>query len=232
MEKYDIVYVLKNGIAPYELLYSLRSVDQNFPHNSVWFYGGDPVQVKPDHMISYIQSGENKWDKVRNTLIRICENDSITENFYLFNDDFFVLKPVTDEFVNWAYGTLQERIDEILEENKQPSKYTSHLDAMQQVLRGHGYDTVNFDLHVPMLVNRADALEVLNADLPATLFRSLYGNVKHIPYIEHEDVKIYDQDSIPKDSWDYCSTQNVSFLTGAVGRWLRTKFNEPCRFEG
>ena len=229
-EQHDIVYILKNGIAPYELMYSLRSIEKNFPHNKVWFYGGKPQGLSPDNGVYFTQRGQSKWDKVKQSLIQICENDDITEQFFLFNDDFFVLKPFHGEFINYACGKLQDRIDELLQQTSKPSNYVKQMIAMKDGLEAEGHSTVNFDIHLPMLIDREDALKTLQTNC-TDLYRSLYGNVKHIPYVLHEDVKIYSMTEVPGDSWDFCSTENKTFAAGAVGRWIRTKFNEPSRFE-
>ena len=46
--RHDIVYFVKNTEENEELVYSLRSVEKNFPYNRVWFFGGCPNGLKPD----------------------------------------------------------------------------------------------------------------------------------------------------------------------------------------
>lgn len=45
MEKLDIVYFVNPDLVNSELVYSLRSVDRNFPCRNVWFYGGQPIKL-------------------------------------------------------------------------------------------------------------------------------------------------------------------------------------------
>ena len=87
----DVVYILKKNTDPQELIYSLRSL-KNFPHRKVWFVGGQPDGLYPDGRIKHEQTGVTKWERVRSSLIKITECDEITDDFYLFNDDFFVMK--------------------------------------------------------------------------------------------------------------------------------------------
>ena len=56
MKNYDIVYFLKDTYYNEELRYSLRSVEENFPHARVVFAGGCPVGFKPDLHIEIEQS--------------------------------------------------------------------------------------------------------------------------------------------------------------------------------
>lgn len=90
----DIVYVVKDAAYNDELKWSLRSVEKNFPHKRVWFYGGKVVGLHPDKQVVVKQEGSRKYDRVRNMLKMIAENDEITEDFVLFNDDFFVMDKV------------------------------------------------------------------------------------------------------------------------------------------
>ena len=90
----DIVYVLKPDFQNEELRYSLRSLE-NFPHDKVWFVGGQPNELTPDGRLNIRQWGDTKWERVKNMLARVCVADDISEDFWLFNDDFFILKPWT-----------------------------------------------------------------------------------------------------------------------------------------
>jgi hypothetical protein len=60
--------------------------------------------------------------------------------------------------------------------------------------------------------------------------RSVYGNVNGIPYVQRDDVKIYDMETVPKDA-DYISTNDDIFQHGKVGEYIRDTFTKPSRFE-
>lgn len=90
----DIVYVIKPDADPAELIYSLRSVEENFPHRYVWVVGSLPKGIKPDRYIKHQQVGRNKWDLIKSSMLRIIQEDELTDDFFWFNDDFFVMKPV------------------------------------------------------------------------------------------------------------------------------------------
>ena len=229
-EQRDVVYILKEDIDPRELRYSLRSVAKNFPHRKVWFIGGQPEGLYPDGRIAHKQVGQNKWENVRSSLFKVLECEDITEDFYLFNDDFFVMKPVTGPFINFVGGTLEARIREVYINTGKNSPYSDQLNKARSELLFDGYDAMSFCVHLPMLINKTKAREVLNS-LGSPMFRSIYGNRAQVPYIYHKDVKIYDRDTVPEEDCDYLSTLEDSFINGKVGEFIRKRFNTPCRFE-
>lgn len=228
----DVVYILKNDINSEEIRYSLRSVEENFPHRKVFFFGGRPPMINPDVMVPIHQFGMNKWEKVRNSLIKVCENDEVTDDFFLFNDDFYILKPVdTENFINFSDGDLEGRAKEIIHRYGKGSQYTTQLLQTATFLKAHGKQSKSFVLHLPMLINKQKALEVLTMKGMPPMFRSLYANMAEIPFETRKDVKIYTNDLTPGEDWDYLSTTDESFRDGEVGKWIRARFPNPSRFE-
>lgn len=230
--KRDIVYILKNNPPTEELRYSLRSVAENWPVRHVWFIGGCPEGFRPDRKIEHEQTGGSKWERAKSSLIMACQCPDITEEFYLFNDDFFVLQPPPEPFINYANGSIGHRIAEIITKNRnRGSAYTRGLEDLAYRLRRKGHDTISFAVHMPLLVDKKRMLDLLTSRESHFAFRSLYGNVCEIPYIYHRDVKIYDMQTVPDESWDYLSTTEQSFDFGKVGEWIRERFPNPCRYE-
>ena len=229
--KRDIVYILKNDISSDEIRYSLRSVCENFPYRKIVFIGGCPEGIEPDLYIQHEQVGRNKWEKVRSSMIKILKCEDISEEFFLFNDDFYVLSPQSEDFINFADGTLDRRITELKQRLGRTSTYTRQLETIQTFLKRQHKDTVNFALHLPLLVNRFVALGLLTSYPQIDMFRSFYGNMAEIEYRSHKDVKIYKNDEMPKFD-DYLSTCDDSFRDGAVGVFVRNRFNKPCKYEG
>lgn len=229
MERLDIVYVLREDIEPAELIYSLRSIEKNFPFRKVWFVGGHPKGVRPDGSIYHRQIGATKWERVHSSLTKIVKCQDITEEFYLFNDDFFVLKRITEPFVNFTNGTLEKRVRD-LKRKFGSSAYANQLNNMRHELLLRGFDTVSYAVHMPILLDKKTVTRALN-EFNCSMFRSVCGNLSKDPYIYHEDVKIYDRDNLPKSSWKYVSTTEDSFNQGRVGEYIREKFPNPSRFE-
>ena len=224
----DVVYILRPDIEGQELVYSLRSVEKNFPHKRVWFVGGQPKNLKPDIALPHKQQGIDKWDRIRSSMWAVVNDERLTDDFYLFNDDFFVMKPVKGKFVNFADRTLTQRYDELAAKHNWPYPYERTLYKAREELKSLGKGEVNFEVHLPMLMNKQLVISsIYKCSSPQ--MRSIYGNYNEIEYIQRDDVKVYDLETVPEDA-DYISTNDETFK-GKVGEYIRSCFTEPSRFE-
>jgi hypothetical protein len=229
--KHDIVYFVKQQPFNEELRYSVRSVEKNFPYNKIWFYGGCPLGLKPDEHIFVKQDKPTKWENVKKMLYEVCRNDDITENFWLFNDDFFIMEKI-DEPKNYYNGSLENRIKEIENRRKgHKSEYSVNLEITKQLLEEQGYPTLNYAVHIPMLINRKKALETLNKFPDSPMFRSLYGNYVKLPAVDMPDVKIHQPSVRPKDNAIMLSSSDRSFEIGYIGVVIKDKFRNKSKYE-
>lgn len=224
----DVIYILRDELRTDELRYSLRSIERNFPHRMVWFVGSAPKGYKPDRVLKHRQFGINKWDRIRSSMFEVIKQPELTEEFYLFNDDFFVMKPFEGEFVNYVDRTLNDRINEFKAENNMNCYAQTLVDARDE-LASMGYNTMNFEVHMPMLFKKGQVFEAVTK-CPSPQMRSIYGNVTGCPYQQHKDVKIRQADGVPTDM-DFLSTSDKSFLYGEVGAYIRKVFDKECRYE-
>lgn len=226
----DIVYICRDGKNE-ELCYSLRSVERNFPHRLVIIYGGKPDDIEPDAYHRIKQEGATKWEKVRNTLKLVCQNNGITPDFWLFNDDFFVMEPIAEP-VNYYDGTLQERINQLEAATfGQLSQYTKQLRHLVATLRDAGIERpLNYAHHTPMLINRQKMLETLEKYPDEPMFRALYGNINHIGGINAPDVKFMGRRR-PETIGPLVSTSDESWQTDQIGHTIREKFKQPSIWE-
>lgn len=224
--KHDIVYMLREGKNE-ELVYSLRSVEENFAYRRVWFAGGKPSGLEPDAYMPIKQDAPSKWENVRNSLIEVCKNDEISEDFWLFNDDFFVLEPCDDSLPTFYWKTL----DDWIEHCKNATEYAGRLRHLKKTLEDAGLPIMNYAIHVPMLINRKKALEALEKYPDEPMFRALYGNYVGLKGVEMADYKLRRMDKKIEPGHIFVSTQDDSFHSGIVGRQLRDKFTYKSRFE-
>lgn len=223
---YDIVYFVKETYINEELRYSLRSL-KNFPHNKVWIYGYCPKYIKPNHYVRVLQDQDNKWQNVNKMLRLACINPKITDNFWLFNDDFFIMRPVKNP-TNHYNGDLYQRIVKLEDKYSKITKYSQLLRNCCKELESLGCDTKNYTLHVPMLFNKKKALELFSlTDFPG--FRSLYANYFKIGGNQMRDVKITSRTKEYKGGI-YLSTDERSF-DGEVGKQIRDIFSDKCKYE-
>lgn len=223
----DIVYFVKDTDKNEELRYSLRSL-KNFPHDKVWFYGGCPKGLKPDFHVKINQDQPTKWANIFKMFKMACVNDKISKDFWLFNDDFFVMKPVKSG-PDYYNGSLYKRVVTLEDTHNGFTPYSQQLRYTLQELESMGCDTLNYALHVPMKINRKKGQELSNI-MDGPMIRCIYGNYFKVGGHEHSDVKIDSIDKRYKDS-EYLSTNDKSFTHGVVGQQIREIFNTKCKYE-
>ena len=156
-----------------------------------------------------------------------CHDKRISQNFWLFNDDFFVMEKV-EKPCNYYNGDLYRRIVMIEDKYNRITPYSKQLREMCKELEGMGCTTKNYTLHIPIQINRHKASELLNMT-NCPMFRSLYGNYANIGGKQMHDVKIVSTSKLYKGGI-YLSTDEVSFK-GAVGEQIKEKFNKKCKYE-
>lgn len=234
----DVVYILRSNIGrdTDELRYSIRSVVANFPYRRIVFAGGQPADLIPDYAIYHEQQGNGAWERVDYSIERICRDPEVSEDFWLFNDDYFIMSPYDGAEVMRGLGTMYDRIAGIIIRHGQESPYSRLLTETAGILKDHGITAYDYTLHVPMLVNKQKALEVLHRFGKGHDFNNLYGNIVYGSRIHYSqrgkvmgDVKVYDMDSAP--DWPLLSTVEDTFMRGEVGRYIRDRFSKPTKYE-
>ena len=225
----DIVYILKADAPTEELRYSLRSVVRNFKFRKVWFYCGCPDGLVPDHHVPFTQRGTTRFERSCSTLRAICGNDEITPTFYLFNDDFFIMRKY-DQDTAIVQGSIHDHLARL-----DLGTYYILMQRQLAWLLGRGQPTMDYATHTPLPVDRAKALELLDIarreHIEDRLFRNLYGNWAHVPYTVMPDCKIADDGTEPDPDAILLSTNDGSFECGRVGEYIRETFTRKCRYE-
>lgn len=224
---YDVVYFVKDTKENEELRYSLRTL-KNIPHRKVWFYGGCPEGLKPDYHVYVKQDQENKWLNINKSINQAVRNPEISKTFWLFNDDFFIMKEVRVP-QNYYDGSLYKRIVNLEDRFGKFTAYSQQLRKICLDLDSMGCSTKNFCVHIPMLVNKEKAIEVLNIE-SCHMFRSLYGNYHNIRAEEMPDYKISRTDLKWNGESMFLSTTEKSFK-GEVGKQIRELFPDKCKYE-
>lgn len=229
----DVVYFVKESVVNEELRYSLRSVEKNLEYNRVWIFGGCPVRIRPDVYVKVNQTGKTKWDKVRNMFMMACQNKELTNNFILFNDDFFIMQP-TDKIDTLYRVTLDEHIN-ILKHGfgGTLSSYGKLLRDAKGKLVELDKPTLSYELHTPFIFNKKKLLKLLETYPEMHCNRTMYGNVYEIGGKRHGDVKIFSEDT----KLDYKNSQFLSTDDGIcnvnneIWMWLRSQFRDKSQYE-
>lgn len=250
----DIVYRLKSGGFNDQLRYSLRSLS-NIPHGRVWIAGYKPAFVRNVEHIENPQRG-NKWESSNSNLRAALNEPGVSEDFLLFDDDFYVARPVESMPV-YHRGTVDAMVEEYSRHLTNDSRYMQRVIEARDTLMAWGYEKpLCYEVHYPFPVNKTTMAGVLNRLRETRLkfsgpqYRTFYGNIAEVSGTQVEDCKIYQNSQVavfaPNGTADleligesanllvlstpFVSTNRASFVADA-GRWLRKQFPEPCDYE-
>lgn len=231
MKNRDIVYFCKRALYNPELTYSIRSVVENFPNHRIVIVGDKPKCIKPDLFIHIEQYKPSKWENVNHNLSVAINHEEITDEFYLFNDDFFIMKPIKDFTFNYYDGTIIDRLNELKERYPKGGDYSTLLANSFLQLTINELPYYNYAVHVPMFIKKASMIEVFNIFPNMPLKRALYGNYTHSKRDKRiKDNKVYNNVYEPNNE-PFLSTTDESFTSGEVGKYIRNKFPNPSRYE-
>ena len=217
----DVVYILKCENFNYDLAYSLRSLYANVTgYDNVWTVGFTPSWISPTvNRISTVQRS-TKWRNALHNIITACKNPDISDDFVLFNDDFFAINPVnlkTD--LCKAKGTLDDAIGRYRQSIKTSTWKRSFIEVKKLLIKLGSIHFTDFTLHIPMVINKERFLHLFR--LPevkqhlklynSLSYRNLYGNMFYNEPLTCRDCKL------PKDT-DATDEQ-------LAGQWLSVRDN-------
>ena len=223
----DVVYFIKDGVRNEEFRYSLRSICDNMPFNRVWVFGGCPTNIIPDVRIRVDQEGKTKWDKVHAMFKLACENKELSDNFILFNDDFFIMKPI-EKIEPYHRGLLEDHVKVL---GKGP--YATMLAGIDKELKSRKLGTYSYELHIPFIFNKKKLLKLLNDNPDLRSTRTMYGNTYKIGGERKSDVKIFSATpTFDFKNSDMLSTDDpVINVNNDAWRWLKKQFPKKSKYE-
>lgn len=226
----DAVYICREGNNE-ELRYSLRTIHNLKEVENVYVIGGKPNWYKGEYIPV---NSSNKYQHAITNLHVLTKTHTISEEFILMNDDFFVIKPV-DKLLTYDEGLL---LNKIIKYNKfnPNSKYTNWLKNTHLFLKDRlKAEPLSFELHIPMKMTKTGLAEALKYNI---LWRSYYGNMFTYDSVETQDVKIYRPGALDPNKYDYknkdfpfISTEDRSFMY-VRDKMLLTRFSKPSQYEG
>lgn len=235
MTALDIVYMVKPGETNEELRHSLRSL-ANLPHGRVWLVGYKPRWVRNVGYLPMMQRGPKHHNTWRNW-VTIAQSPELPDRFVLFNDDFFVTRPV-ETIPTLHRGTLDSMI-EWLGKARVPA-YRQRMEATRRVLRraGRPEPYYAYEMHAPMVMDRAvhaDSVDWLlrNAVAPPESMakRSFYANWQPLGGEQATDIKVrHGAQGLPESHLPFLSTAPESWA-GLAGGWVRRTFAVPSVYE-
>ena len=182
----DVVYIVGPGNKNTDLRISLRSLDCNVTgYDNVFIAGFKPRWVSD--IVRHIETHQisTKWLNAYYNAVEACRCPDVSEDFVLFNDDFFALEPVElPDNLNVCRGLLDESIEKFKHQGK--SKWRSMHSQAKELLETLGCrHFYSFMLHMPMVLNKTKFLAMSelhevrqHIEKYGTIsFRTIYGNL-------------------------------------------------------
>jgi len=210
----DVVYPYKKNYSN-ELEWSIKSL-KNIKYKNIYVVGDNPdfnlkaTLVKPTKRAWHIFSPfHDQIDKY----LTACET-SKSDYLLLLNDDMFILDKT--QIKNYNRGSITQHLNE-----RNIDSYSSGLRSTMEYLKSKGYTEVDFELHIPMLVERLKLKQAIEELIPILstskkiMIRSYYGNRFNIESEYMEDIK-------NKIATPYMSTNEDTFL-GDLGEHIRNR---------
>jgi hypothetical protein len=232
----DVVYVLGSGSKweDREFCHSLKSLHKRLKNfRRVVVIGNLPRSVNPDvpvpHFIPFADRDGCKQKNVRQKLLRICDEEAITPEFVLMNDDFFFLRDVEAPTLPYhRMGMLDQHIEH---REGRPSSYLESLKITRAWLAERQLPTRDFEVHVPIRYTKETLRRVLTEfDWKAqrgALIRSLFCNMLGVEGSILSDCKI--NEPLPRDQIvrrvagrDYFSIGDAALKSADMKTFLNT----------
>lgn len=231
----DVLIPYRSSDGGAELRYALRSIAKNLPHGKVYIVG-DSEPWFSDELVhvpkmQYVYAFNDAEMNIRKGI-----KSELSEDFYFFNDDFYVLKPIKS-IPNYHLGTLQSCLEERLARTGR-SSYTDAIKKTMNYLKDRGYnEPLNYSAHIPCVLNKHNRRTVSNTVLDRLargdklLVRAIYGNIYYTDPVYTPDVKVYDITSTTSPGVPQFISSNQLSFNNALGKHLQAMFPQPSKYE-
>lgn len=230
-KKPDIVYPLRPGEWNPELRYSLRSL-VNLTHGRVILVGFIPSWVQGIVPLPRNQGTDLKWHATTKHLLHAVDSiPDLTDPFYLFNDDFYVMERIKGPLPVYNRGDMGNLIDWYRKQHHQGSYYRGMTETYA-LLKSLGIGKpLAFNLHVPLPIFHTPLKRAYEEGkgIEALHLRTLYGNLAGLTGTCIQDVKVY---STTRD-WEQLPflSSNDDLPHGAISRVLSDRFPGQSKYE-
>lgn len=239
----DLLYLVRKGDVNEDLRASLRSIHKFAPPFDKIFFVGDCPEWCTNVEHIYTEQYNTCWKNTLNNLMIACQDDRLSDDFILMNDDFIATRPIHNwnESLSKARNTISQQIINYQNEGLN-SNYTKAF-AKTIELFNNITELYNYELHIPMIINKKKFLDLFNKPElqefikinPVVLYRSIYGNYYGSKFNELiDDVKFEHGD--PKE----IKTEWISVFDDWIGnrekyprlnKFLDNIISEPSKYE-
>ena len=226
----DIVYPVRPGELNEELRYSLRSLEAHYPAaRTVWIVGYKPSWVTDVQFIDG-NAGPTSHANVYRNVLAAVSHPEVDDDVVVFNDDFFVMEPVTEIDTRYR-STLDEHLALPRLKNTN-SWWKQSLTTTKICMQAVGVaNPLSYELHVPMPCKKGLMRETLERFIEVTpnnppQWRTLYGNLHVSAATKTPDAKVFRPGRLPKP---FLSTSDASWRQ--FRKPVTDLFPKPCRYE-
>ncbi len=172
----DACYLVDTRTKDYNpLKYSVRSISKNLKFDKLFIVGEKPEFLNDDVLeIKVKDKRRNKFLNITEKLWAIINNDRVSEDFIVLNDDFFINEPVNEVpyyHINLEEEVMSDHLRKIV--NKFPNQWI-------------------FTPHFPIVYNKTLLKELLlNKNIKGECIRTHYCNYYQVESQEVVDKKAY-----------------------------------------
>jgi len=166
-----------------ELRFALRSIDQHLTGvDNVVIIGTPPDWYKGEFKEAKDYSHRKQFS-IYSKLLVACEMDSVSENFVMWNDDHFLLKPLhVDSIAAWYEGYLKDTI-----KGNHGARYKETIANTLQIIP----NTLNYDIHTPCVYFKPSFRFLFDDKSEEVCVKSYYFNFcPDLVDVEMKDCKI------------------------------------------
>lgn len=217
-----------------ELRYSLRSVQRYMPHTNVVIAGYLPPWITG---VGHVPAGDRWSSGVRNTLHKLelaVNSGLLSERFTVLNDDFLLLRDFDADAPTTVWGTMQQRVTD---GPRGADPYYDVLVSGMKLLRAQGIEEpLNYETHVPLVMECTKVRTMLQRFGSASTrtvypWRSVYGNLFHVPAVLGTDVKQRREFHLPPATQGLLSMDDDVAMDASFQQWCALRWMTPSRYE-
>lgn len=220
-----------------DLRYSLRSLAANAPViDDVWIVGDVPGWIRDAHTIP-LDPLPGKFENQRQSIEAFLHHPDAPKQFYLLNDDHFVIERVDGPLPAYHIGKTSEFVASLPPRKRLKNTWVKAVMATAGWMEDMGYgDVLCYEAHTPLLFDRRKLGDLLSAyprdvRLAVGEMYAAAGAGGEGRDVGNAKVRKDDRlaDKLAQDM-PYLSASPVSWVQD-LGDYVRALFPEPCRWE-
>lgn len=141
-----VIPYLDDILSGVELRFALRSIDKYLTGWTNVVIIGTPPEWYNGESVKAKDYRNRKQYSIYSKLLVACELNNVTDNFVMWNDDHYLLKPMNVGLIDaWYDGFLKDTVNK-----NHGARYKETIANTLQIIP----DTLNYDIHTPCIYNK------------------------------------------------------------------------------